>query len=101
MAKLRQYITDTKPAMNRVFPFTWKTAERIIQKWTKKVLGNPKSWHAIRHTYVSLAREQGVSIEIVAANTGDSIATLLKIYSNPSDTHRRKVADEQAIYTEI
>ena len=44
----------------RLFPWSHKTIERKIQGWTEKALGKRKSWHAIRHTYISLSRELGI-----------------------------------------
>lgn len=82
----------------RIFPFSHKTIERKIQGWTYRILGKKKSWHAIRHTYISLSRELGIPMEIVIQNTGDAAATILKYYSKPSPVFIRKVVDEKKLF---
>ena len=57
-----------------------------------------KSWHAIRHTYISLSRELGVPMEIVIQNTGDTAATILKYYSKPSPEFIRKTIQEKQMF---
>ena len=82
----------------RLFPYSHKTIERKIQMWTEKALGKRKSWHAIRHTYISLSRELGIPMEIVIQNTGDTAATILKYYSRPSPEFIRQTVEEKRIY---
>ena len=82
----------------RLFPYSHKTIERKIQMWTEKALGKRKSWHAIRHTYISLSRELGIPMEIVIQNTGDTAATILKYYSKPSPEFIRQTVEEKRIY---
>ena len=82
----------------RLFRYSLKTIERKIQGWTLRTLGKKKSWHAIRHTYISLSRELGLPMEIVIQNTGDTAATILKYYSKPSPEFIRKTVQEKKIY---
>ena len=82
----------------RLFPYSHKTIERKIQIWTEKSLGKKKSWHAIRHTYISLFRELGIPMEIVMQNTGDAAATILKYYSKPSPEFIRRTVSERKIF---
>ena len=82
----------------RIFPHSHKTIERKIQGWTERALGKRKSWHAIRHTYISLSRELGIPMEIVIQNTGDTAATILKYYSKPSPEFIRRTVDEKKIF---
>ena len=82
----------------RLFPYSHKTIERKIQIWTEKALGKKKSWHAIRHTYISLSRELGIPMEIVMQNTGDAAATILKYYSKPSPEFIRRTVNERKIF---
>ena len=82
----------------RIFPYSHKTIERKIQIWTEKALGKKKSWHAIRHTYISLSREIGIPMEIVMQNTGDAAATILKYYSKPSPEFIRRTVSERKIF---
>lgn len=95
----RRYINSLKDRKDpRIFPFTEKTAERKIEYWTQKILGKTKSWHAVRHTYISLSRELELPMEIVIANTGDTPATILKYYSKPSPQFIRKVIEERKLF---
>jgi hypothetical protein len=79
----------------RLFPFSHKTIERKIQIWTEKALGKKKSWHAIRHTYISLSRELGITMETVMQNTGDAAVAVLKYYSKPSPEFIRRTVNER------
>jgi len=95
----RRYINSLKDRKDpRIFPFTEKTAERKIQYWTQKILGKTKSWHAVRHTYISLSRELELPMEIVISNTGDTPATILKYYSKPSPQFIRRTVNEKKIF---
>ena len=82
----------------RLFPYSHKTIERKIQGWTYRILGKKKSWHAIRHTYISLSRELGIPMEIVIQNTGDTASTILKYYSKPSPEFIRRTVNEKKIF---
>jgi integrase len=82
----------------RLFPYSCKTIERKIQGWTYRILGKKKSWHAIRHTYISLSRELGIPMEIVIQNTGDTASTILKYYSKPSPEFIRRIVNEKKIF---
>ena len=96
---LKRYINSIKSRKDpRLFPFSKKTGERKIQYWTRKILGKTKSWHAVRHTYISLSRELELPMEIVIANTGDAPATILKYYSKPSPQFIRKVIEERKLF---
>ena len=99
LSALKRHINGmTRGKDPRLFPFSHKTIERKIQMWTEKALGKRKSWHAVRHTYISLSRELGLPMEIVIANTGDSPATILKYYSKPSPQFIRKEIEEKKLY---
>jgi len=98
--KLKQYINDTKPGGNPIFNFGVKTAERIAQKWIALAIGEPRSWHTLRHTYVSLSNEAHQDIKIVMMNTGDSAATILKYYTTLSPDYRRKATEEKPVYSD-
>ena len=96
---LRRHINAlTRGKDPRIFPYSHKTIERKIQMWTEKALGKRKSWHAIRHTYISLSRELGIPMEIVIQNTGDTAGTILKYYSRPSPEFIRQTVEEKRIY---
>ncbi len=96
---LKRYLNTLEKRKDpRLFPFSKKTAERKIEAWTTKVLGKTKSWHAVRHTYISLSRELELPMEIVISNTGDAPATILKYYSKPSSEYIRKVIEERKLF---
>jgi integrase len=96
---LKRYINGmTRGKDPRIFPYSHKTIERKIQAWTEKALGKKKSWHAIRHTYISLSRELGIPMEIVMQNTGDAAATILKYYSKPGPEFIRRTVNEKKIF---
>jgi site-specific recombinase XerC len=61
-----------------------KTVQRIIERWTKQVLNKAKSWHCVRHTYITLSFESSIPISIVIENTGDRPATILQYYTKLS-----------------
>ena len=95
--KFRQ-ATDIKD--KRLFPFSQKTANRIIKDVACKV-GFPHadliSSHWCRHTFVVLSRKAGRDIKAVQQNTGDSIKTLLEWYSNLNSEDMRAEIEERSI----
>lgn len=96
---LKRYINSmTSRKDPRLFQFSKKTAERKIEYWTKKILGKTKSWHAVRHTYISLSRELELPMEVVMANTGDTAATILKYYSRPSSEYMRESVEDHPLF---
>ena len=96
---LRRYTNSISPRKDpRLFMFSKKSGERKIEYWTEKILGKTKSWHSVRHTYISLSRELELPMEIVIANTGDSPATILKYYSKPSPQFIRKEIEEKKLF---
>ncbi len=96
---LKRYLNSLKERKGpRIFPFSKKTAERKIEAWTRSVLGKTKSWHSVRHTYISLSRELELPMEVVIANTGDTPATILKYYSRPSPEFVRRIIEERKLF---
>ena len=84
-----------------LFSISAKTAERIIQKYSRRVLGFVISWHSLRTTYVSRSVELEQSPAVVMTNTGDSPATILKYYAKlPEVVMRRFVEGRPVIPTE-
>ena len=100
LALLKTYINENKPAGKPVFDFDIKTAERIVQRWTTQALGFKRSWHCIRHTYISLCNEAEQNIKVVIENTGDSPATILQYYTHLTPDYRRKATEEKPVYSE-
>lgn len=96
---IKRYINSIQGRKDpRIFPFSKKTAERKIEYWTSRILGKTKSWHSVRHTYISLSRELQLPMEIVIANTGDTPATILKYYSKPSPEFIRNMLEEKKLF---
>lgn len=91
---------DKKGKLNSplLFNFTTKTAERKIQKWTSLTLNKMKSWHCVRHTYISRSSEEGINPAIVVYNTGDDPATILKYYTQLSPTFIKSEVDKKPLY---
>lgn len=82
---LRRYWNErTEKKGPKFFDMSTKSVERIIQRWTRQVLNKPKSWHCVRHTYITLSFESNIPISIVIENTGDRPATILQYYTRLS-----------------
>jgi len=82
-----------------LFDFSYKTANRRLKKWILRANIDPKKahWHALRHTYVVQSRLKGRDIKAVQQQTGDSLLTLLRVYSNLSVEDRVKISEENPI----
>jgi len=100
LALLKTYIAESKPAGRPVFEMGTKTAERVVQHWTQQALGFRRSWHCIRHTYISLSNEAHQDIKVVIENTGDSPSTILQYYTHLTPDYRRRATEEKPVYTE-
>jgi len=89
-AQLKMYLVSTQQngqAGRLLFPFSDKTANRIIKRWCKRLqfpYASMVGTHWLRHTYVRLSRKAGRDIKAVQANTGDTIKTILEWYSDLS-----------------
>jgi len=80
----------------RLFPFSAKTANRILKKIAKKInfsYYKEISSHWCRHTYIRNSRAMGRDIKAVQQNTGDTVKTLLDWYSDLSKEQLRKEAN--------
>lgn len=98
MSAIKKYINSLPKQPQYLFPFTTKTVERIIQEYSKKILGFVISWHSLRTTYVSRSVELEQSPAVVMLNTGDSPATILKYYTKlPEVVVRRFVEGKPVI----
>ena len=100
MNSLKLLVNEKKPKSDRLFLFSNKTGERVIQHWTGAILGSEKikSWQCVRHTYVTISRDIGLDIKIVQENTGDALSTLLKVYAHISPQRRRELVDDNPVY---
>jgi len=69
----------------KLFPFSEKTANRIIKRWCKEInfpYAEQVGSHWLRHTYIRLSQKAGRNIKAVQQNTGDTIETILGWYSD-------------------
>lgn len=94
MDALRLYISEYKVKGPLVFDYVDKTFENHVKAITKRVLNDKRSWHTVRHTYVTLCAKRGTDIKIVCGNTGDKPETILKVYNNPSVEMMKEAADK-------
>lgn len=79
-----------------LFPFSERTASRIINKWAVLAghpLGRLVSSHWLRHTYIRLSKAAGRDIKAVQQNTGDTILTLLNWYSDLDQDSLKRQAE--------
>jgi len=71
-----------------LFPFSAKTANRIIKRWCETIgfrYSNLVSSHWLRHTFIRLSRRSRRDIKAVQQNTGDTIQTILEWYEGLTD----------------
>jgi integrase len=101
ISAIRKYLNSLPKQPQYLFCISAKTVERIIQRYSKNVLGFVISWHSLRTTYVSRSVELEQSPAVVMANTGDSPATILKYYAKlPEVVMRRFVEGKPVIPSE-
>ncbi len=84
----------------KLFYFTRRTADRIIKYWCEvaKIPKDKAHCHTLRHTYVIHSLEAGVPLNHVCEQTGDSYATIIRIYGRPSIDARQKMMQERGTY---
>ncbi len=88
-----KFYNETLPKNQKtLFTLSGKAVERIVQRYTTAI-GNTKSFHAIRHTYATLAREAGIPVKFVAKQFGDRVGTVQTIYEELSDEQEDKYAN--------
>jgi integrase len=85
----------------KFFDMSSKTLERTIQRWTGQVLSKPKSWHCVRHTYITLSFESNIPISVVIENTGDKPATILEYYTKLSPSFIKEQINEKPLFRTI
>lgn len=99
LVALQRFINAGVKSPPLVFPWGEKTIETRIQKWTKNILGKKKSWHCVRHTYITLSRKKKIPMETVVQNTGDSPATIWRYYVNFSADDMREIVNSVPLFT--
>ncbi len=82
----------------KFFDMSSKTVERTIQKWTGRILSKLKSWHCVRHTYITLSFESNIPISIVIENAGDKPATILQYYTKLSPSFIKEQINTKLLF---
>jgi integrase len=97
LGAIRKYLNSLDKQPKTLFPISAKTVERIIQGYSKQVLGFTISWHSLRTTYVTRSVELEQSPSVVMANTGDSPATILKYYAKLTEVVMRRFVENKPV----
>jgi integrase/recombinase XerD len=97
MGVLKRYLNSLDHRTQYLFPLSTKTVERMIQRYSRRVLGYVISWHSLRTTYVTRSVELEQSPAVVMINTGDSAATILKYYTKLPEVVMRRFVESKPI----
>lgn len=96
--KVRQHLKLDKEQSQLLFPFSTRTADRIIKALAKRA-GHPKatlcSTHWCRHTYIRLSRFAGRDMKAIQQNTGDTIKTIMEHYAEFSSEDMAREMNEK------
>ena len=84
----------------KVFQMSAKTVENRLQYWTQKILNRKKSWHCLRHTYITLNVIADTPVPIIMDNTGDSAVTIYRYYTQIPPQKKREFIERAAIFSE-
>jgi hypothetical protein len=66
----------------RVFSSSAKYMKEAIQRYTGQLLGVPKSYQALRRTFVTRCAQGGIPMEVVVQNTGERPDIIMGYYKN-------------------
>ncbi len=100
LSAIKKYLNSLNKQPQYLFPISAKTIERIIQKYSKQALGFVISWHSLRTTYVTRSVELEQSPAVVMANTGDSLATILKYCTKLPEVVMRRFVESKPVIPE-
>lgn len=78
-------------------PISSRTAYNILQKYLKLSGLNSAPFHALRSTCAKLCQSKGWSPEQTAKHLDDTLKTIQRHYTTPSQEEREEVAREKAI----
>ncbi len=99
IGEIRLFIDTRKDTAGpKLFPFTAKTIEGRFQRHSLKVLGESRSWEAVRRTYISMAAKLGIPIKIVIDNTGEPPSTIVNYYLESPLQNARRMVNEIPLY---
>jgi len=102
--QLEDYLrSDWRPKPHRphqLFYMSPKTVNRIVKRWfaAAAITAEKAHWHTLRHTYIVQSLEAGVPLNHIIEQTGDSPATILKVYGCPGIDSRRAMINERGRY---
>lgn len=88
--------TDKKSPL--MFDLSSKSIERRVRRYTNDILSKAKTWHCIRHTYITQSVEQGIPISVVISNTGDRPSTILAYYVKLSPTYIKEQINTKQLF---
>ena len=88
MSMISLYMKEKNIKGPRLFDLNEKTLERHFQKLTSSALNDKRSWHTVRHTYITICSRRRIDHKIIMENTGDSLQT---IKHDPRSSHRKRV----------
>ena len=74
-----------------VFGYSEYMMKSILERHTKAFFKQPKTWHAIRLTYLLNARKAGERLEVVASNMGLGVELLISYWHPTPEEMRRSV----------
>lgn len=99
MSALRLWHNTNNFKQEKIFSFTTKTVQNKLKKWTEKILNKKKSWHCVRHTYITLNVIENTPLTIISDNTGDSPATIYKYYTQIPYQKKKEIIEKNKIYS--
>ena len=99
MQTIKMYLKSKQVQTPELFSFSGRTANRRLKKWCGMAEIDPQKqhWHILRHTYVVLSRLAGRDLKAVQQQTGDSVRTLLRVYSTLTLEERKEIAEQNPI----
>ncbi len=92
---LRIYLKARTEKGKRLFPFSAKTANRIVKRWCGELgfrYADKVSTHWLQHTFIRLSRRAGRDIKFMQQNTRDSLKTILEHYEGLTDEEMKEEA---------
>lgn len=72
-----------------IFGYSEYMLKTMLDTYTKRFFGKPKSWHSIRLTYLLNAKKAGEKLEVVASNMAVSADSLLGYWCPTPEDMRR------------